>query len=90
MWCDVPAHGCYGRGCHGCLYGGGAGAAVCLCREGLANGEADFSFAERDDGTLKEVKGALGGARMVSSQRPEEGSSLLQRIEKVRVRKARA
>ena len=61
---------------------------MCLCRQGIADGEADFSFAKRNDGTVKEMKGALGGLRVVPSQRHGEG--LLQRIEEVWVCIARA
>lgn len=60
--------------------------AVCLCRQGIADGQADFSFATRINGTLKEMKGALGGLRVVSGDQHEK--ALKQRVEQVCVRNA--
>ncbi len=57
---------------------------MCLCRQGIADGEPDFSFAKRSDGTLREMKGALGDLRMVSGEQNEQ--EVKQHIAKVCVR----
>lgn len=60
---------------------------MCPRRQGLADGEADFSFAKRSDGTPKNMQGMLGGLRMVSGEQHEK--ELEQRILQVCVRIAR-
>jgi hypothetical protein len=57
-----------------------------LCRRGIEDGQPDFSFAKRSDGTLKEMKGALGGLRVVPGEQNEQ--ELKQLIAEVRVRSA--
>ena len=62
-------------------------AVVCMCRRGAAHGHAGFSFATRSDGTLKDIKGALGGGRMVSGKQRED--AVKRRIAQVWMRKTR-
>lgn len=41
-------------------------------KQGVADGEVEFEFAKHSNGTLKEVKGALGGLRTVDGQQNEQ------------------
>lgn len=53
-----------------------------LRRLGVADGETDFDFAKRSDGSPKELLGAVGGLRMVSGKQNELALKL--RVAKVR------
>lgn len=68
-------HGCLCLPCGSCVV------AMCLCRQGVADGQADFDFARRSDGTMKEMQGALGGLCVVSGKQHEK--ALKQLIEQV-------
>lgn len=71
--CDIPGCAHYPDG--SCVF------AMCLCREGIADGQADFDFAKRSDSTLKEMEGALGGLRVASGDQHEK--ALKHRLEQV-------
>jgi hypothetical protein len=62
-------------------------AAGAPCRQAAEEGAADFQFARRADGSVKEIKGALGGLRMVAG---DQNKKALERTINTRVPERRA